>query len=480
MSDKIASTGTAADEAAPDGPHERVSTWWAEHAWLGGDSAETGVLIEVTGDRISRIERDVVEAPAGATVLRGITVPGFVNAHSHAFHRALRGHTQAERGSFWTWRERMYAVAARLQPDNYYRLARATFAEMVLAGMTCVGEFHYVHHDVGGVPYPEPSAMGEAIARAARDAGIRLTLLDTCYLAGGFGPGFARDSDAHVPLSEAQSRFGDGTAARWAERATRTRDRVTGDTVRVGAAVHSVRAVPADQLATVAEWAHRHETPIHAHVSEQVAENDDCLRVYGVTPTEHLAAHGVLDCLASAVHATHLTDDDIAAMSARDAFACFCVTTERDLADGLGPAAELVEHGVRLTIGSDSHAVIDPFEETRGIEMTERVASHKRGHFRASELLEAATVHGAASLGWSEAGMLDVGALADFVTIRLDSVRTAGWAPQSLLETVVFAAGAGDVTDVVVGGTPVVASGVHLAIPNLGAELTAAIAAVGA
>jgi cytosine/adenosine deaminase-related metal-dependent hydrolase len=162
-----------------------LTRYWAQHAWLGGDRAESGVLIEVRGDRIAAValegERD------GAIELRGLTLPGLANAHSHAFHRALRGRTHRSGGTFWTWREDMYAVAERLDPDAYRALARAVFGEMALAGITCVGEFHYLHHGQGGVPYAEPNAMGEALIAAAGDAGIRITLLDACYLASGFG-----------------------------------------------------------------------------------------------------------------------------------------------------------------------------------------------------------------------------------------------------------------------------------------------------
>lgn len=450
---------------------------WAEYAWTGGDRAVAGVLIETDGDRITRVETGVADPPADAIRHAGLTIPGLVNAHSHAFHRALRGGTQADRGSFWTWRERMYAVASKLQPENYFTLARATFAEMLLAGITTVGEFHYVHHRVDGTPYPEPTAMAEAVALAAAEAGIRLTLLDTCYLSGGFG---SDPDQPHLPLSEEQRRFGDGSAAAWAARATRTRDVLTNDSVRVGAAVHSVRAVPADQLATVAEWAHGHQAPIHAHVSEQPAENADCLRVYGTTPTALLARHGVLDELASAVHATHLTDADLGLLATHGAYACFCPTTEADLADGIGPAAALVDRNVPLTLGSDSQAVIDLLREARELELGQRLVSNRRGHFRAADLLTNATVNGAASLGWHDLGQLTVGSLADFVTIGLDSVRTAGTAVDTMLETAVFAASATDVTTVVVGGRTVVDNGRHHRIPNVASELSDSIAALTA
>ncbi|RWZ52964.1 formimidoylglutamate deiminase [Labedella phragmitis] len=450
-----------------------MTTWWAEFAWLGGERAEPGVLIETDGDRIVAVTSGVDSPPDGVSRLDGLVLPGLVNGHSHAFHRALRGRTQADRGSFWTWRERMYAVATRLDPESYHRLARATFAEMLLAGITTVGEFHYVHHRPDGAPYDDPAAMGDAIVRAADEAGIRLTLLDTCYLTGGFGT-----DTTHVPLSAEQRRFGDGTAERWAVRASSARERFTSATVRVGAAVHSVRAVPGLELPVVAAWAREHEAPLHVHLSEQPAENADCERVYGRTPTRHLAENGVLGRSTTAVHATHLTDEDVELIARERTSVCFCVTTERDLADGVGPSVELAAHGVPLTLGSDSHAVIDLFEEARGVELDERLVSRNRGHFTAAELLTAATLDGAGSLGWDDAGRLAVGMVADFVSVRLDSVRTAGYAPDSVLETVAFAATAADVSDVVVGGRIVVSGGRHIALPDVAGELRRSIAAV--
>ena len=468
-----------------------TSTFWAEHLWTGVGDVRHGAVVEVVGDRIVSVVDDVAAPPTGSIELRGVTLPGLVNAHSHAFHRALRGRTQVGSGSFWTWRDVMYSVAGRLTPENYETLATAVFTEMVLAGVTTVGEFHYVHHTADGTPHDDPLAMSRALARAAATAGIRLTLLDTCYLVGGFAPASepAAESDAepaddpsaepvHVPLSPAQIRFGDGTVAAWAERATAVREALSGPTVVVGAAVHSVRAVPERDLATVAGWAHGRDAPLHVHVSEQPAENADCARLLGSTPVALLRRHGVLDHRATAVHATHLTADDVADLAAGDAWACFCVTTERDLADGIGPAGALVEAGVPLTVGSDSHAVIDLFEEVRGIETGQRLVSNRRGWFGADALLSAATVEGARSLGWDDAGLLEPGALADFVTVSLDSVRLADARRGSLLESIVFGATAADVSTVVVGGEVVVRDGAHARVASPGAALRTAIAAV--
>lgn len=414
-----------------------MTTYWCERAWLP-DGIADAVRIEVDGGRIASV---VPDAPRAGTVLEGLTLPGFANGHSHAFHRALRGRTHHDRGTFWTWRERMYSLAARLDPDAYYRLARGVYAEMVLAGYTSVGEFHYLHHAPGGKPYAEPNAMGEALRLAAEEAGIRLTLLDTCYLAGGIG----------VEPDEVQRRFSDGSAEAWAHRVAAVRE--TG-TFRVGGAIHSVRAVPADQLSEV-DGGTRAGRPLHVHLSEQRAENEQCLAAYGRTPTSLLDDHGVLGDRLTAVHATHLTPLDIERLGAARSRACFCPTTERDLGDGIGPARTLLDAGVRLCVGSDSNAVVDAFEETRALELNERLSSEQRGRFSADELLAAATDHGA--IGWDEVGALVEDAGADFVTVGLGSVRTAGIEPSG----VVFAASGADVRDVVVAGREIVRGGVH-------------------
>ncbi len=441
-----------------------VTTFFADHAWLGGDRADADVLIEVDGERIAAL-RPGAERPPGAVHLRGLTLPGLVNGHSHAFHRALRGRTHRAGGTFWTWREEMYAVATALTPDSCHALARATYAEMALAGVTCVGEFHYLHHGPGGVPYADANAVGEALLAAADDAGIRITLLDTCYLSGGFGR----------PLQGPQLRFGDGDATAWSARAARLRGTARA---RIGAAIHSVRAVPADQLGTVAAWAEERRAPLHVHLSEQRAENEACLAAHGCTPAQLLARSGALGPRSTAVHATHLTDADLSLLGRSGTTVCLCPTTERDLADGIGPARALADAGCPLSLGTDSHAVIDLFEEARGVELGERLATERRGHWSAAALLRAATGDGAASLGWPETGRLAVGALADLVTVGLDSVRLAGAQPATLLESVLFAAGAPDVREVVVGGRRVVTDGRHTALDDVPAALDAAIAAV--
>jgi len=445
--------------------------WHAELAWLGGPGGRAAerVLIETEGDRIAAVTAGA-DPPPGAVRLAGLTIPALANAHSHAFHRALRGRTHGGRGDFWSWRERMYAVAARLDPDGYEELARATYGEMALAGVAAVGEFHYLHHAPGGVPYAEPNAMGLACIRAALDAGLRITLLDACYLRGGL--------DGR-PLEGPQRRFGDGDADAWAARAGALAGLDGGGRVRVGAAVHSVRAVDPGAMRAVAGWAAARAAPLHLHLSEQPAENQACLAATGATPASLAERTGVLAAAATAVHATHLTADDIALLGASRTRVCACPTTERDLADGIGPARALADAGSPLALGSDSHAVIDLFEEARALELDERLRAGRRGLHRPAELLAAAGAGGMAALGW-DAGRLAPGSLADFTTLGLRSTRLAGTRPAEAAAQAVFAAAAADVTDVVVGGRQVVAGGRHLLLGDVGAALAAALDRLGA
>ncbi|HEX3648534.1 MAG TPA: formimidoylglutamate deiminase [Pseudonocardiaceae bacterium] len=398
-----------------------------------------------------------VPAPAEAVRLRGLVFPGFANAHSHAFHRALRGRTNSGGGTFWTWRDVMYRVAGRLDPDGYHRLARLVFAEMVLAGYTCVGEFHYLHHTPSGAPYADPNAMGAALIAAAADAGIRLTLLDTCYLAGGLA------ADGYQPLAGPQVRFGDGDVAGWAARVDGLRD---SPSVRIGAAVHSVRAVPASALPLFVSAAAGR--PVHVHLSEQQAENAACQAFHGCSPTELLASTGVLGPSTTAVHATHLSSSDVALLGST---ACFCPTTEADLADGIGPARSLADAGCPIALGTDQHVSIDPFAEIRGLEGGERLRGGQRGRFTPGELVTAATVAGHRCLGWPSGGQIAVGAPADLVAVRTDSVRTAGAAP----DEIVLAASASDVDTVVVAGRVVVRDGCHESVGTVGPALASTI-----
>jgi formiminoglutamate deiminase len=440
-----------------------VSLFWCELAWLGGGAVESGVLLEIADQRIVSVRTGASVPPPDCDRLGGLVIPGIANAHSHAFQRALRGRTHKQIGSFWTWREQMYALAGKLNPDSMLALTRATFAEMALAGVTLVGEFHYLHHGPDGTPYDDPNAMGAAVIQAAAEAGVRLTLLDACYLHGGIEP------------HPVQRRFFDPDVDAWGMRVDELV--VHGPRTRLGAAIHSMRAVQPESASQVVRWAADRALPLHAHVSEQRAENQACREVYGATPTALLNYEGALSERFTAVHATHVSEDDIALLGSAGAHCCLCPTTERDLADGIGRARRLRDAGSKLTIGTDSNAIIEPFEEARAIELDERLASGVRGGHTGAALLEAATAAGYAGLGWPDGGTIREGALADLVAIRLDGVHLAGAQPADLIDALIFAGGAADVGEVIAGGEFIVRDGSHVSL-DVTRELAGAIAAV--
>jgi len=441
-----------------------TSSFFCEYAWLGGDAVTANVLVTVDDGAITSVTAGA-DCPDTARRLTGLTMPGFANAHSHVFHRAIRGRGQQGVDSFWSWRELMYQVAGSLTPESLYELALATYAEMTLAGATSVGEFFYVHHTSTGRRYANPNIMGETVIQAAEDAGLRITLLDTLYLQGGVD---GRE------VAGAQKRFSDGSWELWAERVAELKD--TG-TFRSGAAIHSVRAVPRTALAPVADFARSRSMPLHVHVSEQPAENQESLDVFGVTPTRLLQEAGVLGPGTTAVHATHLTDEDITAYGVTNTSICMCCTTERDLADGIGPAGRLRAAGAGLCVGSDAHSSIDLLEEGRAIELDLRLVSGRRGHVGVADIAAALTSGGARSLGW-DAGRIAPGKLADFAVIDLESPRTAGATSGETLPHVLFAATGADVRTVVRGGVVVVDDGTNLRVPNTGRDLDKAIAKI--
>ncbi len=398
--------------------------------------------------------------------LPGLVLPGFADAHSHAFHRALRGRTHGDpsgAGTFWTWRDAMYALAQRLDPDTFSALALAAYVEMVCAGVTAVGEFHYLHHAPGGRRYAEPNQMGVAAATAADAAGVGLTLLDVAYLSGGFG----------VELNAVQQRFSDGTVEAWAERWEALGAALPAGTaapIRAGAAIHSVRAVPVPDLPVVAAAALAADLPLHVHLSEQPAENVAAVAATGRTPTQLLQDAGALGSRTAAVHATHLTDGDITLLGTAGATVVVCPTTEADLADGLPAAGRLRASGAALALGGDQHVVTDPFAQARGLEFGERLATGTRGTFSPEDLLASATLAGHRAIG-SGGGRIEVGAPADLVAVRTDSARTAG----SLGLQILLTASAADVAVVVVGGVVQARDGAHVRWGDPGPALEQAI-----
>ncbi|MCC3292648.1 formimidoylglutamate deiminase [Arthrobacter sp. zg-Y1110] len=455
------------------GPSVEGAAVWCEAGWYEGSIRE-GIRLTVGSAGEVTAAAPGTEAEPGDLVLSGVVYPAAANAHSHAFHRVLRGRTHTA-GDFWSWREQMYSAAGTLTPELYEQLATAVFAEMVVSGYTSVAEFHYVHHASDGSAYPG-HAMELALARAAVAAGIRLTLLDTCYLSGGFGPGGSGTRSSGTPLDARQRRFGDADADAWLERFASLQvvvgERFDPEQVSVGAALHSVRAVPEAALARIAERLPA-GIPLHIHLSEQPQENADCLAATGLTPTGLLHRHGLLGPRLSVVHATHLTDADIALLGDAGATAVFCPTTEADLADGLGPASALRKAGVALALGSDQHAVVDPWLEMRALEYGERLRSGKRGAFAPAALHFAVSEAGARAQGRTAPG-LEPGKACDLMAVDSHSLRTAGSRPDQLA----FSATAADVTAVVVGGRLRARNGSHTSLGDPAALLREAIAAV--
>lgn len=447
-----------------------MNAFWCETAIIASKSgsrepeAASGVRLETHDGRITSVTAGTHPQP-GDRRLEGIVFPAAANAHSHAFHRVLRGRTHEGRGDFWVWREQMYTSASELTPEKYEKLATAVFAEMVVTGFSSVAEFHYVHHQPDGAPYPEPHAMELALARAAMAAGIRLTLLDTLYLAGGIG----------TPLSPEQARFGDSDVHAWLDRLASLRAAIAGsfpaDRVSVGAALHSVRAVPEEDLKVVATKLPA-DIPLHIHLSEQPAENEACLEAYGTTPAGLLGRHGLLTGRLSAVHSTHLTPEDIISLGEAGTTVVMCPSTEADLADGIGPARELSDAGATIALGTDQHAVIDPWIEMRTLEHGERLGSGQRGRFSPQELLRAATEGAARSMATPVAGpVLEVGGVCDLMVIDPASTRTAGSRPLQMA----FSATASDVTEVVIAGELLASNGVHARLGKPGTVLAEAL-----
>lgn len=364
-----------------------------------------------------------------------IRLPGLATAHSHAFQRALRGRAQRKSGSFWSWRGLMYELAQRLTPDDVRVLSRYAFAELARAGVTAVGEFHYLHHQPDGTPYADRTELADAVIGAALDVGLRIALLRVIYER----PGHGRT------LEGAQRRFSDRSIdaaladvealiARWKHEPR----------VRIGVAPHSVRAVSLPSIVEAARFARARDLPFHMHVSEQRREIHECLAEHGARPVRLLADAGVLGPRFVAVHATHLADDEVRALAG--AFVCVCRTTERDLGDGLPRTSELVRAGARLCFGVDSHALSDPFEEARAAELDERSRTEQRSLLDATALLGAASAGGYAAIGME--GL----ATADEVVLDALDPGLAGARDATLDDAVVFGAGPSAVRGARVGG----------------------------
>lgn len=453
--------------------------------WLG-DRFHRGVAVEVdpASGRIARVHEDFDPArpgpgPAPVRLPGKAVLPGFVNAHSHAFQRLIRGRTQrppangGEDADFWTWREAMYGVAEALTPEDVYHVSRFCFLEMMRTGVTAVGEFHYLHHQPDGAPYPDPNELALNVLAAAGSVGLRIVLLNVCYAAGGIDQGLGRR----------QRRFGAPSLDEYLDRTAALEAAVSGRPgATVGVAPHSLRAVPRDWLPALRSWARERGMPFHLHLSEQPAEVEAVEAAYGARPVEVLGEDGLLDEALTAVHATHLSDREVALLGAAGANVCACPTTERDLGDGFLRGLDLLEAGAHISLGTDSHTNLDFLEEMRLIEYHERllrlrraVITVERGDRRlvAPPLLRMATVSGARALAL-DAGRIEAGALADLVAVDLDHASLAGWTEETLAPTLVLSATPDVVSDVWVGGVRRLTDRRHEA----GADVMAAFRAV--
>jgi len=399
-------------------------------------------------DSISDLATSVF-APSDVEFLPGVALlPGFVNVHSHVFQRALRGHTHrplSQKDTFWTWRNAMYAEAQRLTPDSLFTLALQTYREMLAAGYTSVGEFHYVHHQPGGQPYADPNAMSEAILQAGREAGIRVVLLMTAYAQAGF----------HMPPEKGQRRFCDASVEALLARVEELRDK--GELI--GVAPHSVRAVPENWFRAIADYSRTHHLPLHVHADEQVAEIEQCQAEYGCTPIELLERYGALGSQTTIIHATHANDQEIALLARHRCTVCVCPTTEGDLGDGIAPYAELLAARIPLCIGSDSNTRLAPVEELRWAEYSARMRYQRRRILIADEvsspgtlLLDYGTQLGATALGL-HTGVLLPGMYADFIGVDLNHPAMAGWNVDDFLDVLFFGVSSEVITQTWVGGS---------------------------
>ncbi|QQR90089.1 MAG: formimidoylglutamate deiminase [Myxococcales bacterium] len=390
-----------------------------------------------------------------------IVLPGIASAHSHAFQRALRGRTQAlsqQDESFWSWRSLMYRFASKLDPQSMYTLCRYAFAELALNGVTAVGEFHYLHHDPSGQPYSNRTEMAEMAIRAAQDIGIRIALLRVVYQRGG----------QHQSLDPVQKRFADADLDDVFEDIAALKKQFSGDeSVQIGLAPHSVRAVPQSSLLDIASFlrAQGDAVPVHAHVSEQEAENKACYEEYACSPVEVFADAGLLGPHFCAVHATHLSSTDIKLLADSKSIVCLCRGTERDLGDGLPLVRELCEAKIPICFGADSHAISDPFEEARAAELDERSRLKRRQvALDGQALLRASSEHGYQALGMHS--KYDE----DRVVLSANDPALVSDEQTPLDDLVMFSATARAVRDVVVGKKKIVENGILAGFETIKAE----------
>ncbi len=392
----------------------------------GGFIANSGVLVCESGQILEASEETDSSSTRIVNLPGKALLPGFANVHSHSFQRLIRGKSESRVISgkdFWSWRGTMYHAASQLDPQDVYDVARMAFLEMVLAGTTTVGEFHYLHNSPNGQPYKDPNLLSKQVIAAAQSVGIRIVLLRTAYLRSGY----------ELPPDPGQARFYESTGAFLENISALIRDcSAPPSEVRFGVAPHSVRAVPLADLRKIAAWGRENRLPLHMHVAEQVAENAACLREYGGTPVQLLSREKLLGPDFTAVHAIHISADEIAMLAEANATICSCPTTERNLGDGIIAADHVMAAGIRIAFGSDSQAQIDPLEDARELDYHLRLERQERAildpiaaQTLASRLFDCAPVHGARALALP-GGALPPGSFADFFTVDLNDVSIAG------------------------------------------------------
>ncbi len=429
-------------------------TWLVPDLVLDRDGVRRDVAVRIDGDAIGAVVTSA-EAPAEALRLTSTALlPGFANAHSHAFQRDLRGIVERVDPSrpdddFWTWREEMYAQAGRMDPERIHDVARRCYRQMRASGATAVGEFHYVHHQPDGTPYDRPNALAEAVCEAAEAEGLRIVLLLVAYERGGEG----------IPPTPGQRRFCDPTVEAYLERLDALRAWAEGrPLVTVGAAPHSMRAVSPAWLAAIGAHTREHGLPLHIHADEQPREIRESLEWYGRRPVQVIDDAGALHGRTVIVHGTHCDDDELDLLAARGAGVCVCPTTEANLGDGYAPIQRMFERGISVSVGSDSNTILDPLVEARELEaMARRTAGRRNVLVRPGDpgpapyLLDVGWSAGARALGLPDP-TIAVGAPADLIAVDLACDEIAGTDDEHLAAAIALAGSSRLVTRTWVGG----------------------------
>lgn len=450
----------AASKPGPAGAP--AETGWLPDCVYTGEKFESGMAFFADGQgRITRFSREPADLAAARRLAGQAALPGLVNTHSHAFHRTWRGRTEVrgrgDRDPLAPWREAHDAVAGRLTPEQLHDVARMTFMEMLLAGITCVGEFHYLHQQPDGAPWPEPNLLAQTILRAAHEVGIRIALLNCAWSRGSYRPG----------SEPAPARFATGGIERFV-RETEVLHRwastnFPADEAWIGVAAAGLGQVPLNELKALGNFAHSQRFRLHVPLATTAAENAACQAEFGRTPAALLAEHGLIDKRFTAIDAAHLTADEIKLLGAARATVCVCPLTAASLGQPAAPVEALLAAGAGLAVGTDSQGQIDLLKEARHLEYDLRSRHARRPGLSADPATtwwHAATVTGARSLG-ATGGALEVGRPADFFTVNLFEPSLAGTDPASLLANVVFALERRAIRDVWIGARQRVANGRH-------------------